>query len=147
MDQSIVHLKTTESFIDNINVEKSKEVLDCFIKACVNLNAGIFEPMMQEDDIFQDKEKYQFLQSLKVLFAGLRDENTVFFDVSISDDICYGCTYGKPVKNFKVYSLKKDPNKPGRFINRGQFAFLVELEDGILKDIYRCLSYSLRNKM
>jgi len=147
MEQSIIHLKTKKAFLDKINITKSNEVLECFVKSCLNLDAGIFEPMMSENEIFENKEKYDFLNSLKKLFDEMRDENTVSFDVSVSDDICYGCTYGKPVKNFKVHSLKKDPNKPGRFINRGQFAFLVELEDGILKDIYRCLSYSLRNKM
>ena len=146
MQQIINHLKTQESFIVENDLRRTNSIINSFVMACLSLDAGIFEPVMNEDDVFENKGKYEFLQSLKTLFAEFRDENTVHFDVSVSDNICNGCSYGKPVKNFNVFVLKRKPGIAGRFISRGQFAFLVEQEDGILKDIYRCLSNSLREK-
>jgi|CXWL01.1.fsa_nt_gi hypothetical protein len=132
------HLKTKEVFVEKNDISYSDELIECFVKACTNLDVAIFEPLMHEDDVFEDKDKYRFLSSLKILFEEYRNENTVSFKVYALNDVCNGCKLGKPVKSFKIFAMKKDPITQERLFCRGQFAFLIELENGILNDIYRC---------
>lgn len=138
MLETLPHLKTKEVFLEKKDISYSNELVECFVKACTNLDAAIFEPLMQEDDVFEDKDKYRFLSSLKILFEEYRNENTVSFQVYVLNDVCNGCNLGKPVKSFKVFALKKHPITQEHIFCRGQFAFLIEFENGILNDIYRC---------
>lgn len=88
---------------------------------------------MNEEDVFEDKEKYEFLADLKKLFNKGKLMASNNFRVSVNDQICKGCSKGNLVNNFVVL------NKSGKYI--GSFGFLIDSEDGRLKDIYRCLLY------
>jgi hypothetical protein len=131
--ESTYYLKTCKSFVEHLDVNKSTEIVDKFIESCLHLDASIFEPYMQEEAVFENKDKYRFLADLKTLF----DKGGMIagkdFNVSIEDRKCKGCSLGGIVKHFEVV------NKSNNYV--GSFGFLIDSEDGILKNIYRCLLY------
>jgi len=86
-----------------------------------------------EEEAFENKEKYRFLADLKKLFDKAKMLAGADFKVNIEIRSCKGCTLGGIVKHFEVVS------KSNNYI--GSFGFLIDTEDGILKNIYRCLLY------
>ena len=138
--ESKYYLKTCKSFVEDVDGNKSKEVVDKFIESCMHLDASIFEPYMQEEDVFETKEKYRFLSDLKALFDKGRMLAGIDFKVNIEDRNCRGCTLGGIVKHFEVVN-----NKSHNYI--GSFGFLIDAEDGILRNIYRCLNYKETKKV
>ena len=100
----------------------------------------MFEPYMHEDDVFDDKEKYTFLADLKRSFDKVRNLTKSDFKVTTEDRKCNGCSLGKVVKHFEVAN-----NKTNSYI--GSFGFLIDVENGILKNIYRCLNYKETKKV
>ncbi len=129
-----IHLKTSKSFIEREDFSQSKKVIEKFIESCLQLDISIFEPYMDEDDVFEDKEKYMFLGDLKRSFDNIRNLAESDFNITIEDRKCNGCSLGKMVKHFEVFN-----NKANSYI--GSFGFLIDVENGILKNIYRCLRY------
>ena len=129
-----IHLKTSKSFIDREDFSQSNKVIEKFIESCVQLDISIFEPYMHEDDVFEDKEKYIFLADLKRSFDKLKDLTRSDFNIIIKDRNCNGCSLGKTVKHFEVFN-----NKTNSYI--GSFGFLIDVGNGMLKNIYRCLRY------
>src|SRR5256885_1085146 len=128
------HLKTSKSFIKREDFSQSKKVINKFIESCLWLDISIFEPYMHEDDVFEDKEKYKFLADLKRSFDNVRNLTKSDFEITIEDRKCNGCSLGKMVKHFKVVN-----NKTSNYI--GSFGFLIDEENGLLKNIYRCNRY------
>ena len=55
----------------------------------------------------------------------------LFFKINVEDSTCKGCQYGKDIKLFSIKGW-------GRVIIKDQFAYVIEKEMGVLKDIYRC---------
>ena len=49
---------------------------------------------MNEEDVFEDKEKYDFLTDLKKLFNKGRMKASNDFVVSVNDQTCKGCNKG-----------------------------------------------------
>ena len=47
-------------------------IISRFHEACEKLDASIFEPFINEDDIFEDLGKWEFLQSMKDLFEHVK---------------------------------------------------------------------------
>ena len=129
-----VHLTTSSRFIHKNDVPYSQIIIDKFIESCSKLDASIFEPYMHEDDVFEDKEKYAFLAQMHGMFDEFSRDTLDDFTVSVKDTVCKGCVKGQPVKHFKVSNnVTKKP--------LDEFAFMIEVEKGILKDIYRCYEY------
>ena len=95
---------------------------------------------MQEEDFFETKDKYPFLADLKSLFDKAKILGGVDFKVNIEDRNCRGCTLGGIVKHFEVLG-----NKSNNYV--GSFGFLINAEDGMLKNIYRCLNYKETKKV
>jgi hypothetical protein len=81
-----------------------------------------------------DKEKYTFLADLKRSFDKIRNLTQNDFNITIEDRKCNACSLGKTVKHFEVFN-----NKTNSYI--GSFGFLIDVENGMLKNIYRCLGY------
>lgn len=135
-----IHLKTSKSFIEREDFNQSKKVIDKFIESCMQLDISIFEPYMHEDDVFEDKEKYMFLADLKRSFDKIRNLTQSDFDITIENRKCNGCRLGKTVKHFEVFN-----NKTNSYI--GSFGFLIDVENGMLKNIYRCLNYKETEKV
>ena len=102
-----------------------------FVESCVKLDAGIFEPYIHEDDIFQDKEKYLFLASLKKVFDNFRNAIKGEIKIEVTDDTCRGCSFGKSIKIFTISPEIKNP-----WLKR--FGFVIDVKNGELKDIYQC---------
>ncbi len=131
---STIHLTTSPKFIQKQNTSYSEIIANKFIDSCLKLDASIFEPYMHEDDVFEDKEKYNFLAQLHGMFDEFARHAFNDFTVKVNDSICKGCVEGQPVKHFKVFnSIAKKPLH--------EFAFMVEVDNGLLKDIYRCYDY------
>jgi len=131
MQTETIHLTTSDSFQHESQIDHSKLIIDAFVESCITLDASIFEPYMDEENVFEDKDKYLFLASIKELFDSYKDKKAVIINVDVEDDTCKGCQYGKPIKLFSVKGR-------GRIIFTGQFAYRINVEKGILIDIYRC---------
>ena len=129
-----IRLTTSSKFVQKQNIPYSKKIIDKFIESCLKLDVSIFEKYMHEDDVFEDKEKYTFLAQLHSLFNEFARDTFDDFTVSIKDTVCNGCLKGQAVKHFKV--VNNATKKP-----KDEFAFMIEVEKGILKDIYRCYDY------
>ena len=129
-----VHLTTSSKFIQKQNIPYSQIIIDKFTESCLKLDTSIFEPYMQEDEVFEDKEKYLFLAQLHGMFDEFISDSFKNFSVSVKDSVCKGCSKGRPVLHFKVTD-----NKTKKSLD--EFAFMIEEEEGILKDIYRCYDY------
>ena len=138
--ESKYYLKTCKSFVERIDLFKSKKVIDKFIESCLHLDASIFEPLMGEEDVFETKEKYRFLAELKRLFDKGRILSKGDFRVNVEDCTCKGCSLGRTVKHFEVVGSKTNRNFGG-------FGFLIDAEDEILKNIYRFLNYKETKKV
>jgi len=131
METTAIHLTTSESFQKEAPTSHSESIVDAFIESCIALDASIFEPFMEENNVFESKNKYLFLASLKTLFDTFKDDKPMSLDIVVNDGICNGCKYGKSVKIFSVKgwdSVKYND----------RFAYVIEKENDVLKDIYRC---------
>ncbi len=129
MVETKLFLSATPKLIDH---KKSKELVNVFIRACNKLNIGIFEPYINEESIFENSSKYVFLSRTKELFDSLLVTTGHSFEVQMKDSVCQGCSTGRKVNHFTVLS-------EGTKV--GEFAFLIDTDMGILKDIYRCYDY------
>lgn len=129
MQATIHHLTTTQKFWDKAN-QSSDLVIHQFVEGCKKLDASIIEKVINEDDVFENKSKYKFLADLKRLFDHIKG-NKGHLKVTVSDDSCQGCSFGKPIKVFSVKEIRSG-------INVCQFAFVIDLKYEILKDIYQC---------
>jgi hypothetical protein len=130
---NLIHLKTTGNFQINFDKEKSEKIIDAFVNACSNLDAGLFEPFMNEDDCFEDLEKYEFLNSLKLNLDRIKKKVGNEIDLIIHDSVCTGCSYGKPIKCFYFF---KNINGERKYIDG--LGYVIEKEADVLKDIYQC---------
>ncbi len=128
-----IHLTTSFEFIQKKNITYSQIITDKFKESCLKLDVSIFEPYMQEDEVFEDKEKYLFLAQVKELFTEIKSKALQDFKVKIKDTVCKGCSEGKPVFHFKVVTTEEKTIE--------EFAYMIEVDGGILKDIYRCYDY------
>ncbi len=132
-----IHLRSNTRFREQQDLNQSQLVISKFIEACISQDASIFEPYMQEDDVFEDKEKYLFLAQLKDLFAEIKSEIRIPYYMTVRDSECCGCPEGKG-KLVKHFELK---HRLSHSVLDG-FAFLIDTENGILKDIFRCYDYA-----
>ncbi|MFH4968739.1 hypothetical protein V8G61_11105 [Gaetbulibacter sp. M240] len=104
----------------------SQFIKEKFIKACENLDASVFEPLIDEDEFFEDLDKYKFLQSMKEQFDHLKGNGIEKVKMVVGK--CEMCFIGEQVHEF--YSV------PGN--GQPAFAYNIQERDGIIKDIFRC---------
>ena len=136
MEEQVIHLKTRISFQQEAGMDESKFIVNKFIEACKNLDVSIFEPYMDEDkNIFEHKDKYRFLEKLHGMFEDYRKATFDNFEVTNITTECKACSFGKRVEQFKIYSVEAAKTI-------GEFGYLIDIEDGFLKDIYLCNYYS-----
>ena len=138
METTVIHLITSKIFQEEAPLNQSEKIVDAFIESCKALDASIFEPFMEEENVFQNKNKYLFLASIKTLFDEFKNDKPVSIDIIDNDGICKGCKYGKSVKTFSVRGWDSE-----KYNDR--FAYVIEMENGILKDVYRCNLFSNSN--
>ena len=137
METTAIHLTTSESFQKEAPTNQSERIVDAFIESCKALDASIFEPFMEEENVFQNKNKYLFLASIKTLFDEFKNDKPVSIDMIVNDGICNGCKYGKSVKIFSV-------NGWDSIKYNDRFAYVIEKENEVLKDIFRCNLFGKR---
>lgn len=107
-----------------ISQKKTNEVVDAFIDACCRLEPSIFEPYMNEEDVFEDKDKWRFMTDFRDRLWKIDPQHTERLQVRLGN--CKGCQCGAETHEFF--------DDKGRFY----FAYLIEKEDGQVKDIYYC---------
>lgn len=126
----LIQVKTKEKFAKTADIKQSKLVIDKFIQSCLSLDAGIFEPFIQEDEVFQEQTKYEFLAEIKKTFDLTRKRANHSFNVELSYDVCRACFIGHTVHVFTTY------NANGEMIEGN--GFIIQEIDDILIDISRC---------
>jgi hypothetical protein len=55
------------------------------------LDASLFEPYMEEENVFETKNKYLFPASMKELFDLFWAHKSAFFNVTVEDRTSKGC--------------------------------------------------------
>ncbi len=123
METELIKLKVKKQSSQGAN---SLHIKETFIKACEQLDASIFEPLVEDDQYFQDLDKYRFLQSMKSQFDYLK--GTGIKRVELVMGICKMCFKGDNVYEFYIEPKKGKP----------AFAYNIQEENGKIKDIFRC---------
>lgn len=123
MNNELIKLKVKEVFSEKDDTAKIKET---FIEACKKLDASIFEPLIDEDQYFEDQDKYRFLNSMKSQFDYLKSIGIK--EVKLVMGTCKMCFVGD-----RVYEFYKEPKK-----GKPAFAYNIKEKDGKIKNIFRC---------
>lgn len=129
----IIQVKTQKGFIEQNDILYSAKVIAKFIESCIALDASIFEPYIQEDDLFEDVSKYEFLAKLQNTFSITRRLSHNHFKVELSKDVCRACFIGHEVHVFTTY------NSDNKMVE--QNGYVIQEVDGKLLDISRCMYY------
>lgn len=132
---SVIHLNTSATFKQIAESKQSQLIIDAFTESCKALDASLFEPFMEDDNVFEDRSKYLFLADLKALFDLYKSHKAVEIQIEFNDGTCTGCNLGKSARVFSIRGW-------GRDLFSDQFAYVIEKENGILIDIYRCRLFS-----
>jgi hypothetical protein len=122
MQQEIIKLKLTNH---SRSEKKTDIVVAIFIDACEKLDASLFEPLIEEEDqMFEDLDKYRFLESLKNVFDGVKAKKAS--SVTLRYGSCKGCKNGIAAHEF--------------FSKNGfEFAYILHRDaNGELDDIFQC---------
>lgn len=104
----------------------SQYIKEMFLKACQNLDASIFEPLIDEDQYFEELDKYRFLHSMKEQFDFLKENGVEKVEMVMGT--CKMCFVGE-----RVYEFYKESNK-----GKPAFAYNIQEDNGNIKDIFRC---------
>jgi hypothetical protein len=108
--------------------ELSNEVIFKFIESYQKLNASIFEPLIDEEEYFQNLDKYRFLQSLKEEFD--RVKKMEILSTTLIKGKCEGCYKGQ--ESYQFYGKNVLP----------EFSYVIHKKDGDVVDILMCNSSS-----
>ncbi|MEM5563953.1 hypothetical protein WNY78_02505 [Psychroserpens sp. AS72] len=103
---------------------KALIIMNTFTSACERLDASIFEPLIEEDQYFQDLNKYKFLESLKNEFDLLKGRG--FSRTTMIKGTCKGCHCGDRVYQF--YTNRVYP----------AFAYIIHEQNNQVVDIFMC---------
>lgn len=123
MSTELIKLKTKKQYQ---SPEKDSEIKEKFIEACMKLDETIFEPLIEEDQYFEDLDKYRFLQTLKNVYDRARwlKHNAVV----PTKGTCTGCHRGHETLEFKGED------------NRHVFSYIIiRNEEGFIDDIFQCM--------
>ena len=111
---------------ETVTVEKSKEILNAFLEACINLDPSIFEPYMEEEDVFQCLDKWLFMDAFKKVLSGAKPHAIDGEVLEIREGTCKGCQRGKLAYEFY--------NSKGKYC----FAYIIKEENEQVEDIFQC---------
>ncbi|RIV68762.1 hypothetical protein [Flagellimonas aequoris] len=119
--EQLIKLKVKE---ESSTGEQAKRIVDSFIMSCIELNSKILEPMVNEDQLFDDKDKYRFLAFLKAQFDSARKKGLK--KMVVKNGYCELCLRG--CSTYEFYGTKSTP----------RFAYLIEIVNGEVKNIFNC---------
>lgn len=122
MQKQLIKLKLTEQAKEK---GQGRIIHEKFIEACTHLDASIIEPFIDEDQIFEDVDKYRFLDSLKQNLDLAKEAGAEM--TTLRNGKCHGCELGHPTAEF--YSGDKF-----------QFSYIIKYDSsGSLEDIFQCV--------
>ena len=104
--------------------ETAKMIVYSFIQACTNLDASILEPLINEEQLFDDLDKYRFLDFLKGQFDYAKELG--FTETIMRRGKCEMCVIGHP--SYEFYG------EDGKI----RFAYIIEEKEGEVKNIFNC---------
>jgi len=107
--------------------QKSRLIKETFLMSCKELDASIFEPLIDEEQYFQDLDKYRFLQSLKTAFEKVKAKE--INQTIMLKGTCDLCHIGHTTYQFYSNNLE-----------RPEFTYLILEEKNTIKDIFVCNS-------
>lgn len=115
-----IKLRTT---LNARSQDQTRMIMEKFIEACCKLDASIFEPFIEEDQMFEDLDKYRFLQLMKdridsCVRVGIKQ-------LTAKRSVCMGCQRGHTTYEFY----------DGDQI---RFAYVFLFDDAQLTDIFKC---------
>lgn len=123
MDSELIKLKLKKS---SSTGEVSINIKETFIRACKSLDASIFEPLIDEDQYFEELDKFRFLDSMKKQFDYLKGEGVKKVELVMGK--CEMCFVGKKVHEFYVVLN----------VGRPAFSYNIQEKSGEIIDIFRC---------
>ncbi|WP_036153886.1 hypothetical protein [Maribacter forsetii] len=103
---------------------EARTIINSFINACVKLDTTVIEKLLNEDQYFEEKDKWSFLAFLKGQFDFAKEKG---FDKTI---LKYG-RCGMCVSGHSTYEFFGDDGNI-------RFAYIIEKENDKIKDIYNC---------
>lgn len=114
------------------NGKPAKKIIQKFILACTSLECSIFEPMIEENQYFEDLDKYRFLTSLKQQFDWAIARGTT--NIYMKSGKCELCVLGH--STYEFYGKKETP----------EFAYIINSKQDEVIDIFLCNMSSGRNR-
>lgn len=103
---------------------EARLIINSFIDACVKLDTKIIEPLLSEEQYFEEKDKYRFLAFLKGQFKAAKAKG--FERTVLGRGKCEMCVIGHDTHEFF--------GADGKIM----FSYIIEQKDGEIKDIYNC---------
>ena len=132
METELIKLKVKEASFTEV---KSTIIKDTFIKSCKQLDASIFEPLIDEEH-FEDLDKYRFLHEMQSRFDVLKSEGVK--EVQLVMGKCEMCFRGAVVYEFYVqpnigspafsYNIKEKDILKLEDLENGAHFFIGEFE-------------------
>lgn len=120
--EQLIKLKVKE---ESSTGEKAERIINSFIKSCINLDASILEPMIEEEgQFFDDLDKYRFLAFLRAQFDSARVQGLKKMIVKYGR--CELCVMNH--QTYEFYGKKSTP----------RFAYVIEILNGEVKNIFNC---------
>jgi hypothetical protein len=123
MSNSLIKLKVNQQ---NQNSQSAKAIKETFIKACTSLDASLFEPLIDEEQVFENLDKYRFLDSMKTRFDNLKSKGVT--EVFFKKGACRFCMVGN--KTYEFYSDKD--------FQTLEFAYAIVEKFTLVTDIFIC---------
>ena len=120
----VMELIKLKAKLDGEQRPQSEIIVKSFIQSCINLDTSIFEPFIQDDQLFDDKDKYRFLAFLKAQFDSARKMGLT--ETIVKQGRCQLCIMGHQTFEFWGEGDKL------------RFAYVIEKKDGEVKNIFNC---------
>lgn len=104
--------------------EPAQKITSHFLKACLALDCSVLEPMIDEDQYFEELDKYRFLASLKQQFDWAIARGAT--NITMKQGKCGMCVLGHTTYEF--YGSKVKP----------EFAYIINTNKKGIIDIFLC---------
>tara|TARA_R110000744_G_scaffold172646_2_gene291355 strand:- start:328 stop:717 length:390 start_codon:yes stop_codon:yes gene_type:complete len=104
--------------------DAAQKIIYQFIEACLKLDCSILEPMIDEDQYFEELDKYRFLASLKEQFDWAIARGAT--DVTMRNGKCEICVIGH--STYEFYGNRVKP----------EFAYIINSNKKGIRDIFLC---------
>ncbi|MEG3658053.1 hypothetical protein V5097_11625 [Arenibacter palladensis] len=121
MPKELIKLRVKEK---SSSGEPAQKIINKFIETCLAMDCSQFEPMIDENQYFDELDKYRFLASLKQQFdwAVARGANNMRMEIGK----CEMCVVGHATYEF--YGGKSKP----------EFAYIINTTKRGIQDIFLC---------